>query len=202
MKDYFSKFYDALMAPFEKIKLKQLRKPLIASLRGKILEIGAGTGNNMEYYSKGVDLTFTDISKEMVEKEKKRANRFEIKAEFSVMPAEKLKFKNNSFDTVVATLVLCSVDDPVKALREMKRVCKKGGVIVLLEHVRSSNEYIASFQKLVLPLFHAVAGCNPYRNTLWSVRKAGLKPISVKNVWMGDIVKEIVIKKRDIPRIK
>lgn len=196
MKDYFAKFYDVLIAPFEGMKLKQLRRPLISSLRGKILEIGAGTGNNMEYYSEGTDLTFTDISADMIEKEKKRAEKLGIKAKFSVMPAEKLKFKNNTFDTVVATLVLCSVDDPVQALKEISRVCKKGGVIVLLEHVRSSNEYIASFQRLLKPVSMNLFGCNPYRNTLWSVRKAGLKPISVKNVWMGDVVKEIVIKKR------
>lgn len=195
MKDYFAKYYDFLIKPFEAIKLRQLRKPLISSLRGKILEIGAGTGNNMEYYSKDTDLTFTDINQGMAGKGKERAKKLGIKAEFEVMPAEKLKFKNNSFDTVVGTLVLCSVENPIKALKEIKRVCKKGGIIVLLEHVRSSNNHIAFFQKLLRPLFFAVAGCDPYRNTLWFVYKAGLKPISVKNVWMGDVVKEIVVKK-------
>lgn len=196
MKNYFSRFYDFLSYPFESANLRRLRKPLIFSLRGKILEIGAGTGNNMEYYSENADLTFTDIDSDMVEKEKKRAKKLGIKAKFFVMPAEKLKFKNNSFDTVVATLVLCTVDDPVQVLKELKRVCKKGGIIVLLEHVRSSNEYIASFQKLLKPVSLNLFGCNPYRNTLWSVRKAGLKPVSVKNVWIGDVVEEIIIEKR------
>ncbi len=195
-KESLSRYYDLFEWPLEILRLKKLRSSIITLAKGKVLEIGAGTGRNLPYYHKNPNLTLTDISKEMLDIAKGRACKLNIRADFKVMIAEKLKFKDNTFDYVVATLVLCSVDDPVKALKEMKRICKNNGQIILLEHVRSSNPIIAKWQTRIKPIFNKYFGCNPDRDTLAYIKKAGLKPGSVKNVWMNDVFKEKRIKNK------
>lgn len=199
MKNVFrrmAKYYDYIEWPLEIIRLRKIRKPLISSLKGKILEIGAGTGKNIKYYGKNVDLALTDASKDMLDIAKGRARLLGIKAKFIVMPAEKLSFRKNSFDTVIATLVLCSVDNPVKALKEMKRVCRNNGTIVLLEHIKSSDKILYKIQKIIKPGFKKYFGCNPDRDTLKSIRKSGMRPLSIKNVWLNDVFKQIIIKNK------
>ncbi len=193
---FFAKIYEKLMFPLEFIRIRDLRKSIIPSLKGNILEVGAGTGLNMGYYAKGSRLTLTDINNGMLNIAKKKAKELGIKASFFQMPAERLSFKDSQFDTVVATLVFCSVENPEKAFRELRRVCKNNGIIVLLEHVKSEDKFLAFSQKLVKPIFCRIAGCNPHRDTLRSIEKSGLKVLSVKNVWMKDIFKEIIIKNK------
>lgn len=192
----FAKTYESFLLPMEFLKLRELRKSIIPSLKGNILEIGAGTGLNLNYYRKDSKLTMVDINNEMLGIAKRKARILNIKADFFQMPAEKLAFRDNSFDTIVATLVLCSVEDQLKALKEMKRVCRRNGIIVLLEHVKSKNDSVAFGQKLLRPVFRKAACCDPCRDTVNSVKKAGLNIVSERDVWIKDVFKEIIIKNK------
>lgn len=191
-----AKYYDFFIWPLELIGIRNLRKPLISSLRGKILEIGAGTGRNLEYYDKKADITLTDYDPEMILKAKERGKWLGVNAKYSIMPAEKLKFKNSNFDIVVSTLTLCSVNNPVRALKEMKRVCKKSGIIVLIEHAKSERKWIYYIQAKIKPVFKRYFGCCPDRDILSFIKAAGMKPLSVKNVMLDDVFKEIIIKNK------
>ena len=189
-------YYEILEYPLEIIKLRDLRRSIMPRLNGKILEIGAGTGKNLEYYPKNANLTLTDPNYLMLNKAKSKAIKLNINARFFNMSAEKLEFKNNSFDTVISTLVLCSVNYPLLSLKEIKRICKNNGTIVLLEHVRSKNKYIYNIQKLIQPMFTTFFGCHPDRDLLSYIEKANLKPTSIRNVWLNGIFKEIIIKNK------
>ena len=91
------------------------------------------------------------------------------------MDAENMKFRNNSFDTVLCTFILCSVPNPVKALKEMRRVCKPNGRIIMVEHVLSKNWLIALWQKLHNPITRWLVGININRDTAGNIRKAGIR---------------------------
>eukprot|EP01097_Dermamoeba_algensis_P003754 TRINITY_DN2565_c0_g1_i1.p1 TRINITY_DN2565_c0_g1~~TRINITY_DN2565_c0_g1_i1.p1 ORF type:complete len:259 (-),score=69.04 TRINITY_DN2565_c0_g1_i1:196-972(-) len=149
--DKISDKYDSEISFDEKILgVQKQRKKLLASAHGKVLEVSAGTGRNFEYYPKGVDLSVVDLSPMMLEKAKNKIKNGEVKVnfekvQFAVMPSEQLSFPDQTFDTVVDTFGLCSVNDPIKALKEMQRVCKKDGKILLLEHGRSEYSLLSDY---------------------------------------------------------
>ena len=153
-----------------------LRRSLAHWLRGDVLEIGSGTGATIPFVEFGSDkvtsFTATDISSGMLERARTIAAGND-RIHFALMPADSLAFPDASFDTVTCSLVLCSVPDPVKALQEMSRVCKPGGRIILLEHVRAHNRLIALIQKIVTPLQARMIGCHFDRPTDQILRDLG-----------------------------
>lgn len=185
-------FYDILDKPME-MAASKWREKLLSGAKGKVLEVGIGTGRNIPYYPDNVELTGIDFSPKMVEIARGKAkNRKNVK--ILEMDAENMEFKDNTFDTVVTSCVFCSVPNPVQGLKEIKRVCKNGGKIVMLEHVKSHK-------KMVGPLMDAfnfiplnIYGANINRETYQNLLNAGFKPehIEVKNLWL-DIVKLIRI---------
>lgn len=192
--DRFSYFYDFLDGGIEKKLFGAWRKKLIGNLRGEILEIGIGTGKNLEYYNKKEKVTGIDISSKMLEKAEQKRKSLKGNYNLLVMDAQHLKFKDKSFDYVLCTFVLCSVPDPVKVLKEMKRVCKKKGNIIMIEHVLSKNWFIAFFQHIHNPLTRVIFGFNVNRKTVNNVRKAGLKITQEKNLAFFDVFKKLGIK--------
>lgn len=155
---------------------------------GKTLEVGIGTGNNFPYYPENVHLTGIDFSERMIEISKKKIkNNRNIRLQ--VMDAENMSFAENSFDTVVTSCVFCSVPDPVKGLREIKRVCKDGGNILLLEHVRSNKKVIGKIMDILNPIPLHIYGANINRRTYANLLKAGFDPtnIDIEYLW-ADIV--------------
>lgn len=155
--------YDTFMKPLEKRGIKEARKELIPYAIGDVLEIGSGTGVNLEFYDcdKINSLTLTDrtLSKHLLKKEVKCQTMDEI----DVM---NLPYQDKSFDTVVHTLVFCSVKDPLKGITELYRVLKDNGSIIFIEHVLPCN-YLKSVFKTVNPLWKLVSGgCNINRNYL------------------------------------
>lgn len=106
------------------------------------------------------------------------------------MDIQRLAFADASFDTVTATCVFCTVPDPVQGLREVRRVCRPGGQILLLEHVRSAGPIAGPLMDALTPLTRRLTGTNVNRRTVENVRKAGLKVVSVTPLWR-DIVLEI-----------
>ncbi|NLB41859.1 MAG: class I SAM-dependent methyltransferase [Clostridiales bacterium] len=152
------KFYDIFMLPLEQIALKRIRKDIIPRAYGNVLEIGYGTGVNFKYY-----LT-TEIER-VYALDKKinllNARRMKYFVELFEGSAEELPFENESFDTVVETLVFCSVDDAKAAIGEIWRVLKPGGIFIFIDHVKPEKERLASAVQSFNWLWHDMAGgCN------------------------------------------
>jgi SAM-dependent methyltransferase len=121
-------------------------------------------------------LTFTEPEKPMARRLQKRILERRPDAKLLRAPAEDLPFNDDSFDTVVATLVLCTVDDQPRALRELRRVLRPGGRLLFIEHVRSDDEKLARLQDRMLPINTRIAhGCHCNRPTLEGIRKAGFE---------------------------
>lgn len=168
------------MAPFERLVLGAGRSWAVAGLRGRVLEIGAGTGMTLPHYS-GLDaLVLTDRSARMLARAAGRAAAMPFAAKVVTAYAEHLPFASGSFDGVVATLALCTVDSPRAAFREIRRVLRAGGELRLFEHVRVPSPPIAALQDLLTPGWRAISGgCHLNRDTLAAALEAGFSPVEV-----------------------
>jgi ubiquinone/menaquinone biosynthesis C-methylase UbiE len=174
----FARFYDRLMAGTERAGLDEMRRQLLAQAAGRVLELGAGTGHNLEHYTDAVtELVMTEPDPHMASRLRDRiASDGSPVANASVVeaPAEDLPFDDGSFDTVVATLVFCTVGDPLKAISEARRVLVEGGRLLFLEHVRSDRPRLARWQdRLERPWGFLGAGCHPNRPTDELLPEAG-----------------------------
>lgn len=176
--------YDKILSLVEKT-LSKWRRSLLKDAQGKTLEIGVGTGKSFSYYPKGVTIIGIDSSVNMLKYARKRANGHDHIVDLLVMDAERLKFPENTFDTVVSSCVFCSVHNPVEAFREIKRVCKSNGNIFLLEHVRSQKKIIGKMMDILNPISFRLYGDNINRRTYENLIKSGFNPsqIEVENVW-------------------
>jgi len=161
---------ELLVGPMEKKPLvKATRRKLLAAAEGRVLEVGAGTGFNLPHYpAAGVDeLVLTDGLDGMLRRAGRRAERVGREVVTTQAPVESLPFPDAAFDTVVASLLLCSVEDQDRALAEIRRVLKPGGQYLFLEHVRSNDPKIARRQDRMERLWGVIAfGCHPNRETL------------------------------------
>ncbi len=167
---FFARFYDRMTARSERAGLGEMRRRLLASASGRALELGAGTGHNLEHYTDAVtELVLAEPDPNMARLLRERLERDGTAArQPSVIeaPAEELPFDDGSFDTVVATLVLCTVENPVRALAEARRVLVEGGRFLFLEHVRSARPGLARWQDwLERPWGWVAGGCHPNRPT-------------------------------------
>lgn len=141
---------------------------------GRTLEVAAGTGRNLPHYERHVALTAIDLSDQMLALARKRAAGLERDVDFHVADAQALPFDEASFDTVVATLALCSIPDDEAGVAEMARVLKPGGRLVLLEHVRSPFTPVRAVQRALEPLFLRFEADHLLREPERRVREAGL----------------------------
>jgi SAM-dependent methyltransferase len=182
----FASLYDRVMAASEREGLSAKRHELLADARGVTLELGAGTGLNLDHYPANVDrLVLLEPSPHMAAK---------LRARLAAQPGgpdrpavevveaggETLPFADDEFDTVVATLVLCTIPDPAAALREVARVLKPGGELLFLEHVRSGEPRVARWQdRLETPWKWVADGCHCNRDTLAALNAS---PLAVERV--------------------
>src|SRR5215210_3378008 len=138
-----SRFTAALYDPFfwvaERAGMAARRRALVAQAHGRVLEIGAGTGLNLRHYPDGLDLVLTEPDDAMAERLRARVAALGRRAAVVPAGAEALPFADDSFDTIVSTLVLCTVPDQPAALREVARVLRPGGRLLFAEHVRSDS---------------------------------------------------------------
>jgi ubiquinone/menaquinone biosynthesis C-methylase UbiE len=178
---FFAFFYDRVTAGAERAGLRDHRQVLLTKASGKVLEIGGGTGANLPFYGGQVQsLTITEPSDAMARRLERRLKAHALPATVVRAAAEALPFEDDSFDTAVSTLVLCTVKDPAKSLGELRRVLKPGGKLLFIEHVRSEEPGVARWQERLNPLQRVIGcGCNCNRATLQSARAAGF---SVKDV--------------------
>jgi ubiquinone/menaquinone biosynthesis C-methylase UbiE len=171
----FASQYDRFLALAERDGLAARREELLAGAHDRVLEIGAGTGLNLEYYPDSLDrLVLTEPSEPMASRLKARVAESALRPEVVIAPAENLPFEDDSFDTVVGALVLCTVPDPVETLAEIKRVLAPGGDLLLMEHVRSESKDRAKWQdRLEKPWRWYGNGCHCNRDTVSIVEASG-----------------------------
>jgi ubiquinone/menaquinone biosynthesis C-methylase UbiE len=174
----FARFYDRMTAGVERGGLAEMRRELLSSATGRVLELGAGTGHNLEHYTAAVtELVMAEPDPHMARRLRERLAEDPGAAGAPTVveaSAEDLPFDDDSFDTVVATLVLCSVEDPQRALAEARRVLVEGGRLLFIEHVRSNRPGLAHWQdRLERPWGFFAAGCHPNRPTDQLLADAG-----------------------------
>lgn len=178
----FSALYDRLFAASEEAGLREMRRGLVAGARGRVLELGAGTGANIELYPEAVEeLVLAEPDPHMARQLRPKLADSAREASVSEAPAESLPFEDASFDTVVVTLVLCTVSDPKAALAEVARVLKPGGRLLFLEHVRSTEPGLARWQdRLEKPWRFVGDGCHCNRNTVATIAASALDVTDVR----------------------
>jgi len=178
--------YDLMEGLIERSRYSKWREFLWSKVGGThILEVGVGTGKNFPYYPADAEITAVDFSEKMLERAKDKANKQKVKVHLQQMDVQNLEFEDNTFDTVVASFVFCSVPDPCRGLMEVHRVCKQGGKVVLLEHVVSANRILGWLMNIANPIVVRMAGANINRWTVENVKKGGLAVEQATDLWGG-----------------
>ena len=183
--DRFAPWYDWVESILDLFGLRRLRRKLLQRVRGTVLEVAVGTGKNFPFYPDGQRIITMDISAEMLNVARRRAARLAIKPSFLRADAEALPFRDKNFDTVVSSLSTCTFPNPVGALKEMARLCRSDGKILLLEHGRSDRERIGHWQDSHVQQFAKPLGCHWNREPLVLVRSAGLKVQESQRFFFG-----------------
>jgi len=188
--------YDLMESAMEGFGYAKWRKLEWSKVEGtKILEVGVGTGKNFPYYPRDADVVAIDISDGMLKRAMDKAAAEQVTVDLRQMDVEKLDFADSSFDRVVASFVFCSVPDPVRGLKEIEKVCKPGGKVVLLEHVLSGNRVLGWLMNLVNPAVVRMMGANINRRTVDNVVMSSLVVEKVTDLGAG-IFKLIEARKR------
>ena len=171
----FAAGYDRVMAGPEKSALGRHRAALIARARGSVLEIGGGTGANLPFYGESIEeLVVTEPEAPMAHRLERKLAGYSLPIRVVGARAEELPFEEGSFDFVISTLVLCTVDDQARALGEIHRVLKPGGQLIFLEHVRSEDPRLSRWQDRLHGVQVRVGhGCHCNRRTLENIERAG-----------------------------
>jgi ubiquinone/menaquinone biosynthesis C-methylase UbiE len=177
--DEIAPTWDARQGLVERVLMGDaMRVALADALRGDVLELGTGTGATFRHLENAgtiTSVTGTDLSRGMLQEARAAAAVLDVPVSLIRMDAAALPFGNGTFDTVTTSLMLCTVPDPAQTLREMARVCKPDGRIVLLEHVRARNPLIAFSQRVLTPLQVRMLGCHLDRPTDRLVRELGFR---------------------------
>jgi len=178
----FAALYDLLGRRAEGGPLGARRRELLREASGRVLELGAGTGANLPHYPALAELTLTEPDAAMRRRLAPRAAGAPFPVEVLDAPAEALPVADGTMDAVVCTLVLCSVDDPLQALSEARRVLRPGGRLLFLEHVRAEGR-VARWQDRVDPVSRRLCGgCHPNRDTVAAIRRAGFAVTALRRL--------------------
>lgn len=176
----FAALYDSCFKAVEEAGLRDMRRELLSEARGRTIDIGSGTGANLELYPDDVDLTMAEPDLHMARQLRRKLAESGRAAEFVEAGAESLPFEDSSFDTAVFTLVLCTVPDPRAALAEVARILKPGGRMFFLEHVRAESPGLARWQdRLEKPWRFVGDGCHCNRDTVATIKSS---PLRLENV--------------------
>lgn len=187
--DRLARVYDIYDAPMDWLGgVHRRRRRMLGRARGEVLEVGIGTGRNIKLYRDDVQLTGIDISEGMLAQARRKLRRAERSVELREADVQELPFGSDSFDTVTATCVFCSVADPVRGLAEVARVCRPEGRVLLVEHVRPRNRLLGWIADRLSPLTRRLFGPEINRRTEENVAAAGLEILDVRR---GGIWREI-----------
>ncbi|MCF8061084.1 MAG: methyltransferase domain-containing protein [Deltaproteobacteria bacterium] len=189
--DRNARFYDLMEQPAERYRFAAWRRRFTQRIRGpRALEVGVGTGKNIPCYPREVDVVAVDFSPRMLLRAVRRAERLGREVAFCEMDVQALAFADQSFDTVFAAFVFCSVPDPVRGLRELRRVCRPGGRLLLLEHMRPESGFRGRLFDALNPLAVRMTGANINRRTVENIRRAGWR-MRVEDRLAKDVVRWI-----------
>ena len=185
---FFSAVYDGLMKSTEEAGMREIRRETLAPARGRTIDIGAGTGINVELYPEGVaELVLAEPDEHMLNRLRPKVATWGREVSVVQAPADGLPFDDDSFDTAVFTLVLCTVPDPAAALREAARVLRPDGKLLFVEHVRSEEPGLARWQdRLEGPWRFLGDGCHCNRDTVASIEAS---PFQVEEVVKDELPK-------------
>lgn len=184
--------YDAMESLAEG-RYRPWRQTLWSLVRGpRVLEVGVGTGKNLPYWPAHIQITAIDLTPGMLVRARSLADKLGRAADLPLGDVQALDFPDAWFDSAIATFVFCSVPDPVLGLRELRRVVRPGGHVLLLEHLRSPNPMLGSLMDLMNPLVVRLMGANVNRRTVENVRAAGLQINRLDDLWLGGVFKLIV----------
>jgi ubiquinone/menaquinone biosynthesis C-methylase UbiE len=196
--DRIAPVYDLMEGLVERSRYTGWRHLLWSKVTGReILEVGVGTGKNFPYYPADVQVTAVDFSERMLARARQRADHLGVKVRLHQMDVQSLDFPDEAFDAVAGTFVFCSVPDPLLGLREVGRVCRPGGQVLLLEHVLSASRLLSLLMNLANPLVRLM-GPNINRRTVENVAMSGLKVERVTDLAFG-IFKLIEARKPPTP---
>jgi ubiquinone/menaquinone biosynthesis C-methylase UbiE len=183
--DGFARWYDWVEGVPDLLGVRRLRRRLLARASGRVLEVAVGTGKNLTYYPRDCRIIALDLSSEMLKVARTRAAKLPTHVSFLVADAEALPFLDESFDTVVSSLSSCTFPNPKVALKEMARVCRPEGRVLLLEHGRSDREWLGRWQDRHADQFAKPLGCHWNRKTLQLIKDAGLKVVTAQRNFFG-----------------
>ncbi len=181
MGELLAAMYDPLIAPFDPLGVRHWREWVVRAARGRVLELGVGTGLNLPLYRAAASIAAIDPDGASLRRALARRNGRGEAITLYQARAEELPFADESFDSVVGTLTFCTIGDPARALGEARRVLKPGGTFRLVEHVRVENRFIAGAQDWITPVWKEFAGgCHLNRDTRAAVERAGFRVRAVQ----------------------
>jgi len=188
--DRWAGVFDFLEQAFELLAFRRWRSQLLTYARGNICEMGIGTGRNVAFYPAHSKVMGFDISYGMLHRLRQKhvvndSSGLKPAVELAFMDAQYLALRDNYFDTMLATFIFCTVPEPVLALKEARRVCKPGGRLVLMEHVRINTPIAGRIMDFLNPLARFLVGDNINRVTVDNVVKAGWKLKEVRKLGGG-----------------
>ncbi len=170
---FVASIYDALMLPADRLGFEQVRRMVVRSARGRVLEIGAGTGLNFKHFENADCVLAIEPDPFML---KRAVPRVKTCAALTQARAEELPFPDKSFDTVVSTLTFCTIGNPLKAAQEIKRVLKDDGCFFFAEHPIADKPFLANAERVVTPLWKKLAGgCHLDRDIVSYFEAGGLR---------------------------
>lgn len=186
--------YDKMMGFWDRILFEGGREWVCEQAEGKVLEIAVGTGRNLELYPRGANITGIDISETMLEIGRRHAADLGREVDLRIGDAQALEFEDESFDTVVCTLSLCSIPDARLSVAEMKRVLRPGGRLLLLDHVRSPSRIVYAVQRALELITLRLAGDHLTRRPLEHLRSEGFEITKLERSKWG-IVQRVAARK-------
>ena len=193
--DRIAGLYDLLDLPFEHFRYRHLRPAIFQDLSGKLLDAGVGTGRNVAHYPDAATVTGIDLSPVMLRRARRRAELLGRAVDLRRMDVLALDFDDGQFDGLVSTFLFCVLEDAhqVQALRELRRVCRPGGTIRILEYALSENPWRRFIMRLWAPWVRYAYGAAFDRNTEQYLAAAGLELVEMRFV-KGDIVKLLTLR--------
>lgn len=186
MGKWFAAFYDKAMKSLEEKKFGAIRRGLLEKASGRVLEIGSGTGVNFPFYRNAVNVDAVEPDGHMLKRSQNRLALAKVPIVIHQQSAERLDFPDDTFDSVTATLVLCTIPNHRKALEEIKRVSKPGARLLFFEHIKMPQRSLAKMQDFLNPVWKTVcAGCHLNRETLLDIKDAGIRIDRVDTFYRG-----------------